>query len=245
MLCAFPQRVVAQMVIIPQERVQEAANPSTIAHSVLHFEGGERVSFGTIGEDCGKWQTTLRWSSSQSVTISRITTSCGCLLADWSRRESTNATDGTIEITYHPKGHAGEVEQKIFIYTSLSNDKPTAIVRVVGRVEASADRSSLYPHRAGTLGLRSKSVRLSARERTMEIAVMNCGSVPLSVTHDKRLSIGGVVAYTKPAVLEVGKEGVLVVEMEPDGTPPMLYLAGVNAPPRERKIEIEFEKQIK
>jgi hypothetical protein len=33
-----------------------------------------------------------------------------------------------------------------------------------------------------------------------------------------------------------------VVEFEPNGAPTMLYLKGVNVPPRERKIEIRIEK---
>ena len=242
LLCALPDKALAQMVIIPQERVQEAANPATIKNSPMRFTEGERVSFGTISEDAGEWNATIHWQSTQPLTITRIKTTCGCLGADWSRRAATNATSGDVEITFHPKGRIGGIEQRIFIYTTLSDDTPTAIVKIVGTVEPSTDHSTLYPILAGTLGLRAKSVRLPAEGGRVEIAVMNCGSEPLRVTHDGRLSLGGVGAYTSPAVLEAGEEGVLCIEYTPNGAPAMLYLAGVNTPPRERKIEIEIEK---
>lgn len=236
---------VAQIRIIPQERVQEAANPSTIEEQVMLFEEGERVSFGTISEDSEPWRTRLHWRSKegQSVTITQIKTSCGCLVAEWDKRKASNATSGTLEMEYRPKGHTGRIMQRIFIYTTLSESKPTAIVEIVGSVEPSANRSSLYPHLMGTLGVRNRTLTLPAEGGKMEIAVMNCGSEPLRITHDSRLSLGGVSAHTNPEVLQSGEEGVLVVEYKPENTHPMLYLKGINAPPRERKIEIEIGKR--
>lgn len=234
----------AQIRIIPQESVQEAANPSTIEEQAMFFEEGARVSFGTIREDSEPWCTTLRWHSTEGkmLTITQIKTSCGCLVAEWDKRQATNATEGSIEIEYRPKGHLGGIRQRIFVYTTLSDTKPTAIVEIVGTVDSSADRSSLYPHKAGVLGLRTKHIALPAEGGEVEIAVMNCGSEPLRVAHDERMSFGGVRARTEPAVLQSGEEGVLIVEYKPTGEPTMLYLGGVNAPPRERKVEIEFEK---
>lgn len=235
----------AQIRLIPQERIEEAANPSTIGKRVMLFEQGEKVSFGTISEDSKPWRTTLHWRSSegQKVTITQIKTSCGCLVAEWDRRKSMSATSGTLEVEYRPKGHTGDIRQRIFIYTTLSESKPTAIVEIVGSVELSADRASLYPHLMGTLGLRNRTLTLPAEGGKMEIAVRNCGSEPLRVLHDSRLSLGGISAYTEPSVLQSGEEGVLVVELEPTDVKPILFLGGVNAPPRERKIEIEIEKR--
>ncbi len=234
----------AQIRIIPQEQLQEAANPSTIEEQAMLFVQGNKVSFGTIGEDSEPWRTTLGWHSAEGkrLTITQIKTSCGCLVTEWDKRSATNATEGSIAIEYRPKGHIGGIRQRIFVYTTLSDTKPTAIVEIVGTVEPSANRSSLYPHNAGTLGLRTKQVKMPAEGGEVEIAVMNCGSEPLRVEHDQRMSLGGAQAHTEPKVLQSGEEGVLVVEYKPEDTLPMLYLKGVNAPPRERRIEIEIEK---
>ncbi len=243
-LVALPSVVKGQMVIIPRERVEEAANPTTIANAPMLFENDGVMSFGTISEDCGEWRSVLSWHSKSdtALTITQIRTSCGCLTAQWDKRSATNAKSGAIEITYRPKGHAGEVEQRLFIYTTLSTSHPTAIVKVVGTVEPTANRANHYPYMAGTLGLRTKSVVLSEERGKVEIAVMNCGSEPLRVRHDGRLSIGSVGAHTKPEVLQSGEEGVLCIDYSSVGERIMLYLEGVNAPPRERKIEIEIKK---
>ena len=234
----------AQMVIIPRERVEEAANPTTIANAPMLFENDGVVSFGTISEDCGEWRSVLLWHTKgdTALTITQIKTSCGCLTAHWDKRSATNANGGEIEITYRPKGHAGEVEQRLFVYTTLSTSHPTAIVKVVGTVEPTTNRANHYPFMAGTLGLRTKSVVLSEREGQIEIAAMNCGSAPLRVKHDERLSLGDISAHTKPEVLQSGEEGVLCIDYSSEGEMIMLYLEGVNAAPRERKIEIEIEK---
>lgn len=236
----------AQLRIIPREEVEEAANPTVVEGEQMSFEEGENISFGTIGEDDEPWAVTLHWSSRKALTITRIKSSCGCLKCAWDRRSSTNVTQGTLNIEYHPKGHSGNIEQRLFIYTTLSNEHPTAIVSIGGKVTASEDHTSRYPHRLGTLGLRSRRVSLPDGGGVMRIAVMNCGSTPLRITHDNRLSLGGVTAHTEPEVLEGGQEGTLHIEWRrstTDNMPPMLYLQGVNTPPRERKIEIEIEKK--
>ena len=244
-ILATPHSTYAQIRIIPREAIEEAANPSTIEGEHLIFENGSKLSFGTISEDLPAWKGTLHWSAAEGerLTITRIKTSCGCLVAKWDRRGSIDAGSGTIEVEYLPKGHAGEVMQRIFIYTTLSESTPTAIVQVVGTVTHSADRSGDYPHSAGTLLLRQKEVFVSPEGGSARVAVMNGGSSPLTITHDGRMSVGGVKAYTEPRVLQSGEEGDLVIEWVPDGGPTMLYLGGVNAPPRERKIEIEIENK--
>lgn len=234
----------AQITIIPQKSLEEAANPTSVEGSTLRFENGGTLSFGTIGEDDGLWQGEIAWRTTdgKKLSITRITTSCNCVVAEWNRKANTSAKSGTIGVKYYPKGHGGKVEQRLLIYTSLSHDKPSAVVKIVGTVTPSANRSGDYPHQMGTLLVRQKSVSLPAEGGVARIAVMNGGSTPLEVSHDATLTLGGVKAYTVPARLESGEEGDLVVEIEPDGEPAILYLKGVNAPPRARKIEIKIEK---
>lgn len=234
----------AQLPIIPKE-VREAAKPVAVEGEWLIVNGGTTHTFGTIGEDDTPWQAPLHWRTKEGrkLTITRIQTTCGCLVAKWDRRASVEATEGTIEVTYHPKGHAGKVNQRLFVYTTLSDEKPTAIISIVGTVTPSIDRSGDYQHSAGVLGMRQKSVVVSEGGGTARIAVMNCGSTPLRITHDGRLSTPNVKAHTEPEVLESGAEGDLVIRYKPDKTDAvMLYLAGLNTPPRERKIEVTIEK---
>ena len=232
----------AQIRIIPQEVVQEAATPSKIENVGIAIEGGEVVDLGTIGEGDQPRTLTLWWQnlSGRSAAITRIRSGCGCLVADYDKKAIDNGTKGHITLTFNPKGRIGEVQYHIYLYTTLADTNPSAVIKVVGRVESRDGKNPKWPHQIGTLQLRTKQV--SAEDRVAKIAVRNGGSTPLVIKHDARLSTRGIRAYTEPQVLQPNEEGFLVVEMPNEGLkegPAMLFLGGVNAPPRERKIEIK------
>ncbi len=237
----------AQLKIIPRQKVEEAANPRVVEGKWMLFESDGNVSFGTIEEDCGSWHGKIRWRATQGkrLTITRIQSSCGCLAARWDKRKSTNATEGIVELEYRPKGHAGMVGQRLFVYTTLSDEHPTAIIKLSGNVEASVDPSGNYPFEMGVLRLRQRQVTLPGTGGKAHIAVFNSGSQSLRIEHDRGLTIGGVEAFTEPRILEPGAEGDLVVRYAPqegEVTPPLLHLSGVDVPPRARKIEIEIKE---
>lgn len=234
----------AQIKIIPQSTIKEAANPTLVQGSNLEFAHNGTLSFGTIGEESGCWQGEIEWHTTdgKKASITRITSSCNCLEVVWSRRDNTASKSGKIGVKYYPKGHAGKVTQRLFIYTTLSDQRPSAMVKVVGEVTPSADRSGDYAYTMGTLRLRQKSVKMDSKGGIGRVAVMNGGSTPLHITHDAKMTLGGVKAYTQPATIESGEEGDLIIEYAPNGEPPILFLGGIAAPPRERKIEIVIEK---
>lgn len=232
----------AQIRIIPQEVVQEAATPSKIESVGIVIEGGEVVDLGTIGEGDQPRTFSVVWrnDSGRSAAITRIRSGCGCLVADYDKKAIDNGAKGRITLTFNPKGRIGEVQYHIYLYTTLADTNPSAVIKVVGRVESKDGKSPKWPHQIGTLQLRTKQV--SAEDRVSRIAVRNGGSAPLMVRHDSRLSTRGIKAYTEPQVLQPNEEGFLVVEMPNEGLkegPAMLFLGGVNAPPRERMIEIK------
>jgi hypothetical protein len=232
----------AQIRIIPQEVVQEAATPSKIESVGIAIEGGEVVDLGTIGEGDQPRTFSVVWrnDSGRSAAITRIRSGCGCLVADYDKRAIDNGAKGRITLTFNPKGRIGEVQYHIYLYTTLADTNPSAVIKVVGRVESKDGKNSKWPHQIGTLQLRTKQV--SAEDRVSRIAVRNGGSTPLVIKHDARLSTRGIKAYTEPQVLQPNEEGFLVVEMPEKGLkegPAMLFLGGVNAPPRERMIEIK------
>lgn len=244
-MAATPSSVWGQIRIVAPEAIQEAAHPSVAEGATMTFVEGNSISFGAITEDSPAWSTTLHWSNGDGgkTTITRITTSCSCITAKWDKRRSMEARSGTIEVIFTPKGHIGSVGYKLFVYTTLSESRPTAVVEIKGRVEPATDGGSLYPYLRGALALRQQSVKLPAGGGKVRVAVKNVGSEPLTVTHDKELTTSGIVAYTEPRVLTKGEEGFLWVEYEKgkrsvQQAPPMLYLDGVNTPPRKRKIEL-------
>ena len=235
----------AQLNIIPQSKIQDVANPQTAHSEVMPFDNNGVVRMGTVSEDAAEWKGRALWRNvgDKPIAITRIQSSCSCLRASFDKRPVGSGKQGVIEVTFNPKGRLGGVEQRLFVYTTLSDKHPTAIVRLQGKVTPSADASGSYPHSCGTLLMMQKQVVFAPNgKQTERIAVMNGGSTQLRIRHDGRMSTPGLKAHTEPETLAPGQEGDLVVEYSPRkgnyNGPLMLYLEGVEAPPRGRRIEV-------
>lgn len=235
--------VKAQLVVIPQEKVQEAASPTLADEAEMLFEEGVVLNFGTIGEDDPAWQTTINWrdAKGRKTTITRITTTCGCVEADWNKRAAAT-TKGTIDVKFHPKGRVGGIRQMLLIYTTLSDQRPTATITLVGKVVPSDDHSTTHPYAMGPLRLRQTSLLFSPQGGVERIAVVNSGTKRLTITHNQHFSSEGIRAYTIPRELAPGQEGDLMVEWQPNGSAPTLLLDGIDLPTRKRRIDIRIKE---
>lgn len=240
---ALPTQGRAQIKIIPQTTLQEAATPTLTAHVGVEIDGGSVVQLGVLNESDQPKHLTVRWlnHSGRKAAITHIRSGCGCLVANHDTKPIGSGESGSIGLVFSPKGRSGKVNHKVYLYTTLSDEAPSAVIEVVGEVRSSEDANPLWPHSIGTLRMRTGSVAIGSEERTVRIAVRNDGSTPLVVRHDRRLSSQGIAAHTEPKVLAPSQEGDLVVELPPAADtdkPLMFYIEGVNAPPRERKIEL-------
>lgn len=231
----------AQIKIIPQEMLDKAAAPEKVEAVGVSIEGGTTIDLGTIAEDAEPRKVTFEWhnGSGRAAAVTQIRTGCGCVVADYDKRPVESAHNGKVELSFNPKGRSGKVSYKVWLYTTLSDKGPSAMVEIVGEVHTSHSSTPQWPHSMGTLLLRSKRVVMEGGKG--RIAVRNGGSTPLTVMHDSRLSSKGIVAYTEPRVIEPNCEGDLVIEWQQTegGNAPRLYLQGVNCPPRERHIVVE------
>ena len=236
----------AQIRIIPRAKIDSARNVATTDVG-MRFVGGATLNFGTIAEDSGAWHGEIEWRNvgEKPITITRISTSCGCLKAESETIEPT-ASGGRnkLQITYFPRGHAGEVSQRIFIYTDRSGQRPAAVVTLCGRVRATADRSGVYAESCGALLLGRKWIRFEGEGvQTERIACMNGGCKALKISADTLLTTRGVSVRTEPEILQAGEAGDLVITYEPredrwSKVRPRLFLNGLDLAPRERMIEI-------
>ena len=106
-------------------------------------------------------------------------TTCGCAAATYGRQPVRTGGEGTVTVTYHPKGHPGSFDRRIFVYTQLSDKMPTAILHLTGTVIASELTDDDYPYAMGTLRLKQQSVRF-AREGSPRApkATWSSGSTP-------------------------------------------------------------------
>lgn len=243
----------AQIKLISREKLDSVANPRTVEGAKMLFEGGATISFGTISEDADKWEKTLVWRNGgdETLVVTRVTTTCSCLQAVAEKGAVKRGGKSVIRLIYHPKGHPGKVEQRVFIYTNLSQSKPTAILTLKGEVTPSADHSDDYPYHRGELRLRCDTVHLKGdRVQTERIACLNSGSRVMRLVADSMLSSRGLTLRTEPEVLVAGEEGDLLVTYTPekDAARPLwlkLYIKGLALPLREREIYIKFESDEK
>ena len=236
----------AQIRLIPQSKVDSARNVAT-ADVGMRFVAGTTVDFGEIAEDGGAWQGSAEWRNDpdKSLTITRITTSCGCLKAEAVQTTVAKGGRGELRLTYYPQGHAGAVAQRIFVYTDCSGREPAAVLTLRGRVRAAVDPSGRYPHSRGALLLRQTWVRFTGTgEQTERIACMNSGGKPLKIKADTLLSSREVSVRTEPEILAPGATGDLVISYTPSAQSkaatqrPRLFLDGLGVAPRERAIEL-------
>ena len=248
MFCAV-QVLSAQIRIIPQDVVRKAAEIE-VAESSLQFSPGGGVDFGTIDEMSGVWQGSakLQNMSSETIAVTQIKTTCGCLKAELPKRVLAPKEVLNVTLKYYPRGHAGRVRQRVLIYSNNSSEKPSAVLTLSGLVTASQDRSDDYPYSRGVLRLRQERVVLSGDVReVVRIACMNGGSTKLTPSVDSHFLPKGVKVRFEPAELAPKQQGDIVIDYTPQGgnveaKSVKLYINGLNVAPRESAIEIVIGK---
>lgn len=247
MLCAVHLSS-AQIQIIPREKILEAAELKSV-ESALRLVN-DKVDFGTIAEMSGVWQGSAMLVNGgiDTIVITRLKTTCGCLKVEVQKKILAPKEQTALSLKYYPRGHAGRVMQRVFVYTNVSDTNPSAIVQLNGIVTASADRSDDYPYVRGVLRLRQESVRfVGAGRQVARIAVMNGGSTELRPSVDTNFLPKGVKVRFEPATLASKQEGDMVVEYIPQGTENgrrnfKIYITGLNLPPRQSSIEVTAER---
>ena len=244
LLCAV-QLLSAQIRIIPQDKLLDASEIKAVENAPIRFASAE-VSFGTIDEMIGAWQgsAVLVNTGSETVAITQIKTTCGCLKAELPKRVLAPKERMTVALKYYPRGHAGRVRQRVLVYTNLSAEKPSAVLTLSGLVTASADRSDDYPYTRGVLRLRQEQVVFEGSGRQVQrIAFMNGGSTELKLEVDANLLPKGVSVRFEPAKVAPKGEGDIVVEYNPTAvasptTLGKIYIKGLNLPPRQSAIDV-------
>lgn len=119
-------------------------------------------------------------------------------------------------VTYHPKGHPGSFDRRIFVYTQLSDKMPTAILHLTGTVIASERTDGDYPYAMGALRLKQQSVRLAPeRLQNERIECLNTGGKAMRPRCDEHLLPPGITFRCEPATLAPGAKGDLVIGFDP------------------------------
>lgn len=241
---AFPVR--GQFHIVPRQRLDSMANPALANGAQAMRFVAKRIETGPIGEDDGPKNYRFEWQNvgDKPLVITRITTTCGCAAPSWDRQPVKPGEKATV--TYHPKGHPGSFTRKIFLFTQLAANAPTAILELSGEVIPSARPTYAYPHARGNLLLKQEAIHLDPQLKAVErIECLNGGNDTLRIGVDTRILPPCIRAGFKPEVLRPGEIGELTVRFDPTaGRAPQrvpLFLRGVGLPPSQSAVTVYFD----
>lgn len=177
--------------------------------------------------------------------MNKVTTTCGCTAAGFSKKPLAPNEESIISLTFHPKNRPGTIDAEALVYTNLSDFSPVARLSLCGYV-SSSDEWKHLPQNMGHLRLTRKQVSFSrAGKTTIErIACANSGDHPLKL--NALLLPSCLKFHTEPAVLAPGQEGDLVITLDKAKLPSFhteekhlsLIIDGVIGKPSEKTIEV-------
>lgn len=125
---------------------------------ILRFEQKEQ-SIGVMSEN--ELPKSLNFSfrnvGTKAVKIQELKTFCGCTSAVYDRQIIEPDSTGKIVVTYNPKNRVGTVDERIYIYTTDSNQTPIASLSILGEVKEESQWRHL-PKKMGNLRLKRNFV---------------------------------------------------------------------------------------
>ena len=245
LVAARPAR--GQFHIVPRERLDSMAQPA-LAHGAqaMRFDR-TRIETGAIGEDDAPKSFVFTWRNTgdKPLVITRVKTTCGCAVPTCGKRPVKPGETDSVTVTYHPKGHPGSFVRKIFIFTQLAENAPSATLELAGEVIPSARPTYAYPHARGNLLLKQEEIRIEGTRPQVEtIECLNGGNDTLRVRIDTRILPPCVRARFAPETLPPGGVGELTVRFDPAaGKAPgriPLFLRGLGLQPGQSSVMVRI-----
>lgn len=187
--------------------------------------------------------------SGKPVSITRITTNCGCTATEIGDSLLSPGEKGVIRIKFNPRRRSGTVDTNTFVYTSLSSKTPVAKLTLLGNV-IDNDEWNHLPCRMGMLKLKRKEVVFepvkAGTNQQQRIPCANVGTVPLRLSSELLPSF--VSFGTEPKEIAPGEEGDIVITINGDMLPPnapccfSVVVDGVKGRISDRTINVKLEK---
>lgn len=199
-------------------------NPRAIKQSALLFEQQE-LCLAQLSEEDDPVTVTFRFSnaSDHPIVITRVVTTCGCVVADYDRNPVLAKGSGSVRVTFKPKGYAGKLFRKVFVYTNLSAQSPTTQLAITGDVRPTSDPWSGYPHRMGALRVRQRSVVFRNVPRVGKlvecIECVNSGDQPLRISAKADALPSYLTFRTYPETIESGRTADLIFSIDTSKIP--------------------------
>ncbi len=204
----------------------------------------------TISEDDKPVKAVFRYTnfSDKPIVITRADVTCGCTKPSYSKEPIMPNQSGEIIITFYPRGRSGVASRNTYVYTNLSGEKSSSVLKIVGVVARSTDKFSLYSYSIGNLRLKQQSVEFKnlriGQRRKVRIQVGNGGD------YDLKLSVQNLPNYMhfhcEPEVVKPDSVADLVFEVNTNLLDTVttikrsVYISGVGfLSPSRREIRVD------
>lgn len=253
MMATFvPAQIHAQGRVVDIHAIDSIINPSLLkSDEVLRFDRTE-INVGHLSEDSVPvaYHFHYRNVSKSTVTLIKVSTSCGCTVASFHKSAIKPGEEGAIILNFNPKGQAGTLNKSAYVYTNLSQTQPIAKISLIGKVLPTANQWVGYPSVMGNV-LRLKRATVSFREmtnteiRSERIVCVNSGKAPLKLF---ALIIPRYAKFrTEPSVIPSGMEADIVITIDGSLLPPTtksefsfpVIIDGIHAVPSDRTIRVK------
>lgn len=223
------------------------------ASGILLFEKNV-IRLDTLTEDDAPVTLTFSFTnkSKQPIWISKVTTNCGCTVADFSKAAVNGGEKGHLTLTYVPKNHPGTVDTNAFIYLKGYGSRPVAKLTLLGMVLPGKDAWSRFPYAMGKLRLKRKTVEFEevkpGQMPSERILCGNSGNVPLKPT---ALLLPSFASFrSEPETIAPGGEADLVITVDESKIPKVkgdsftfpVILDGINSKPSDRTITVRVNR---
>lgn len=235
-----------------REEMEQLVNPPLLERGdeILRFDSC-RQYIGKLSESDAPRTCSFSFCNAgrSEVTITHITTSCGCTGASFDKSPVLPGERRIISLTYHPKNRVGTIDTQAFVYTTLSDSKPVAKLTLWGEV-TSSDEWRHLPYAMGALRVKRKEtvIREVTPNRKPSVRIL-CGN---SGTTNLKLSARMLPVYatfrTEPMIILPGMEADLVITVDgsklPAGKRPLHFrflIEGANGRPSERTVSVTIE----
>ena len=219
--------------------------------SIIRLERNT-VDFGVLYDTVAPYSAELKFCnvSGRELRIDRVQANCGCIGVEYEKSLLADGEEGIIRMSFNPKGQAGTIDKRIFVYTSLSQSTPATCVILKGNV-VGCDEWDFLPHRVGTLRLKTKEVVFEnvqkSQKPSMRIMCANVGVEPLRLASE---IIAPYVAFdVEPCIIEPGFIGDIVISVDGAKLPEFvdehttaIIFGGVQGAPSARTIKVIVKK---
>lgn len=236
-----------QMKILPREKVESVANPRLSRDSAsLRFDRTS-IDADPMNEDDKpkRFVYKFRNAGRDTLAIKRLLSTCSCVVAQSSRKVFAPGESGEISLVYDPKGHPGQFERKVFVYTQEGSD-PAAVLKLKVNVSSGSDISDEWPVQIGYIRLRRRIVTFDPDRKAVErMRFINLDSRPVGLKCERMFLPDCLTFRTEPEIVGPGEEGEMVITYLPAGTETRdqvdIILKNTGVPPSRSSIIVKFD----